>query len=61
MEIDIYNETNEKLDKELETVHNVLIHGLKKLKIDEAIFNVIIVYSKLYLKIYTFIFIYYMK
>ena len=43
MEIDIYNETNEKLDKELETVHNVLIHGLKKLKIDEAIFNVIIV------------------
>lgn len=43
MEIDIYNETNEKLDKELETVHNVLIHGLEKLKIDEAIFNVIIV------------------
>lgn len=43
MEIDIYNETNEKLDKELETVHTVLIHGLEKLKIDEAIFNVIIV------------------
>lgn len=43
MEIDIYNETSEKLDKELDTVHEVLIHGLKKLKIDEAIFNVIIV------------------
>ena len=43
MEIDIFNETNEKLDKELSIVHNVLIHGLKKLEIDEAIFNVIIV------------------
>ena len=43
MEIDIYNETNEKLDKELDMMHQVLIHGLEKLKIDEAIFNVIIV------------------
>ena len=43
MEIDIYNETNEELDKELEIVHNVLIHGLNKLNITEAIFNVIIV------------------
>ncbi len=43
MEIDIFNETNEKLEDELNTVHEVLIHGLKKLKIDEAIFNVIIV------------------
>ena len=43
MEIDIYNETNENIEKELETVHEVLVHGLKKLKIDEAIFNVIIV------------------
>ena len=43
MEIDIFNETNEKLDDELKTVHEVLIHGLKKLNIDEAIFNVIIV------------------
>ena len=43
MEIDIYNETEEKLDKELNIVHDVLIHGLKKLEIDEAIFNVIIV------------------
>ena len=43
MEIDIYNETNEKLDKELEKVHEVLVHGLNKLEIEEAIFNVIIV------------------
>ena len=43
MEIDIFNETNEKLDNELKVVHEVLVHGLKKLKIDEAIFNVIIV------------------
>ncbi len=43
MEIDIFNETNEELDKELKKVHEVLIHGLKKLQIDEAIFNVIIV------------------
>ena len=43
MEINIFNETKEKLDEEIETVHEVLIHGLKKLKIEEAIFNVIIV------------------
>ena len=43
MEISIFNETKENIDKELETVHEVLIHGLKKLKIEEAIFNVIIV------------------
>ena len=43
MEIDIFNETNEILTEELKTVHEVLVHGLKKLKIDEAIFNVIIV------------------
>ena len=43
MEIDIYNETDENLDEEFKTVHEVLVHGLKKLKIDEAIFNVIIV------------------
>ena len=43
MEINIYNETEEKLDKEIKIVHEVLVHGLKKLKIDEAIFNVIIV------------------
>ena len=43
MEIEIFNETKENLESELEKVHEVLIHGLKKLKIDEAIFNVIIV------------------
>ena len=43
MEIEFFNETNENLDNELEIVHKVLIHGLKKLKIKEAIFNVIIV------------------
>ena len=43
MEIEIFNETNESLDNELGIVYDVLIHGLKKLKIDEAIFNVIIV------------------
>ncbi len=43
MEIDIYNETKENLEEELKTVHEVLVHGLKKLNIDEAIFNVIIV------------------
>ena len=43
MEISIFNETKENIDKELEIVHKVLIHGLKKLKIEEAIFNVIIV------------------
>ncbi len=43
MEIEIFNETNEILNEELKKVHEVLIHGLKKLKIDEAVFNVIIV------------------
>ena len=43
MEIDIYNETNENLDEEFKTVHEVLIYGLNKLEIEEAIFNVIIV------------------
>ncbi len=43
MEIDIFNETDEDIKKELEIVHNVLVHGLEKLKINEAIFNVIIV------------------
>ena len=43
MEIDIYNETDEKLEKELNKVHEVLIYGLNKLEIEEAIFNVIIV------------------
>ncbi len=43
MEIDFFNETDVNLEKELNIVHEVLLHGLKKLEIDEAIFNVIIV------------------
>ena len=43
MEIEFFNETSENLENELSIVHSVLIHGLKKLEIDEAIFNVIIV------------------
>lgn len=43
MEIEIFNETNVNLEKELKVVKNVLRHGLEKLKINEAIFNVIIV------------------
>ena len=43
MEIELFNQTDVNLEKELDIVHNVLIHGLEKLKIDEAIFNVIIV------------------
>ena len=43
MEIEFFNETNINLNKELKVVEKVLKHGLKKLNIDEAIFNVIIV------------------
>ena len=43
MEIGIFNETNINLDKEFKVVDSVLRHGLSKLNIDEAIFNVIIV------------------
>ena len=43
MEIDLFNETKEEIEEELGKVHEVLIHGLNKLNIDEAIFNVIIV------------------
>ena len=43
MEIEFFNQTDVNLEKELDTVHQVLLHGLKKLGIEEAIFNVIIV------------------
>lgn len=43
MEIGFFNETNVNLEEELKIVEQVLKHGLQKLKIDEAIFNVIIV------------------
>ena len=40
--MEIFNETNENLNSELETVKEVLTHATKKMNID-AIFNVIIV------------------
>ena len=43
MEIGFFNETNINLEDELKTVEKVLKHGLKRLNIDEAVFNVIIV------------------
>lgn len=43
MEIGLFNETDENIEKELEIVKKVLVHGLTKLNIDDAIFNVIIV------------------
>lgn len=43
MEIGFFNETNVNLESELKVVEKVLKHGLEKLKIDEAIFNIIIV------------------
>lgn len=43
MEIGIFNETNYDLLEYLEEIKKVLLHGLKILKSDEAIFNVIFV------------------
>ena len=43
MEIGLFNETDENIEKELEIVKKVLVHGLTELNIDDAIFNVIIV------------------
>ena len=43
MEIGFFNETNINLDKELKIIKKVLEHGLNKLGVDEAIFNIIIV------------------
>ena len=43
MEIGFFNQTDVKLDEELKTVEKVLKHGLNKLNINEAIFNIIIV------------------
>ncbi len=40
--MEIFNETDEKLDEELEIVKKVLNHGMEKMNVD-AIFNVIIV------------------
>ena len=43
MQIGFFNETNVNLDNELKVVEKVLKHGLKKLNIEEAVFNIIIV------------------
>ena len=43
MEVDIFNETNVKLDDEMKLMKKVLSHGKEKLKVEDAIFNVIIV------------------
>ena len=43
MNIGIYNETEEKIDEELNIVRKVLEHGMEKLNVSDAIFNVIIV------------------
>lgn len=43
MEVNIFNETNEKLDEEIKLMEEVLNHGKEKLKVMDAIFNVIIV------------------
>lgn len=43
MEIGLFNETDSVLNEELELINNVLVHGLKKLNINEVEFNVIIV------------------
>ena len=43
MEIGLFNETTLDLEEELSLIKKVLEHGLEKLKIEDAIFNVIIV------------------
>ena len=43
MEVDIFNETDEKLDDEIKLMKEVLNHGKEKLNVMDAIFNVIIV------------------
>ena len=43
MEIGIFNETKENLEKEFEFMYNVLVHGIEKLKVGDVNFNVIIV------------------
>lgn len=43
MEIGLFNETERDLENELNLINDVLVHSLKKLKIDKVEFNVIIV------------------
>ena len=37
MEISIYNETEEKIDDELKIMHDVLVHGIDKLKVGDVL------------------------
>ena len=41
--MEFFNETDEKIDNEIEIVKKVLQHGMEKLNVTDAIFNVIIV------------------
>ena len=43
MNVNIFNETDEKLDEEIKLMLDVLNHGKEKLNVLDAIFNVIIV------------------
>ena len=43
MDVNIFNETDEKLDEEIKLMKEVLNHGKEKLNVRDAIFNVIIV------------------
>ena len=43
MEVDFYNETEKDLSEEIKKANEILLYGLKKLKQDDANFNVIIV------------------
>ena len=43
MKIETFNETEEKLDEYIDTIKEVLVHGLEKLKTGDVTFNIIIV------------------
>lgn len=45
MEVNIFNETEEKLEEEINLMKDVLLHAKEKLDVLEATFNVIIVYN----------------
>ena len=43
MKIELFNETDENLEKYINTIKEVLVHGLDKLKIGDVTFNIIFV------------------
>ncbi len=43
MEIELFNLTKENLDEYFNVMHEVLVHGIEKLKVGDVSFNVIIV------------------